>query len=76
MAANDLPVTIGAASKHVRRHPSTLRRVERAGLITPRRTWSGRRLYDAVDLRRLRDLFGLSEADGDADSTQLGRGRA
>jgi len=59
MGSKQTAVRITEAAKLVGVHPSTLRRLERRGLIAPRRTWAGHRRYTEADLVRLRQLAGL-----------------
>jgi len=51
-------VRISQAAQGVGMHASTLRRLEKLGLITPRRTWAGHRRFSETDLARLRVLAG------------------
>ena len=51
-------VRISQAAQGVGMHASTLRRLEKFGLITPRRTWAGHRRFSEADLARLRILAG------------------
>lgn len=45
---------IGDAARQLGVHPDTLRNMERRGLFTPARDWSGQRRYSAEDLDKLR----------------------
>jgi len=45
-------------------HPQTLRKYERAGLLTPSRQAGNQRLYSAADLDRLRRIRYLVEVRG------------
>jgi MerR family transcriptional regulator/heat shock protein HspR len=45
---------ISVAARILEMHPQTLRKYERAGLITPSRTGGMLRLYSEVDIARLR----------------------
>ena len=47
-------------------HPSTVRRFDKRGLLSPKRTWAGHRRYSAEDLARLRELVGLPPDDSEA----------
>ena len=53
--------TIGAASRLTGIPIWTLRWIERHGLLRPSRTRGRQRLYNDVDLERLRDVRGLME---------------
>lgn len=53
----DEPVfAISIAAKLLGSHPQTLRMYERAGLVAPRRTSAGTRLYSVADLQRIRRI--------------------
>ena len=58
---NRLPVAIGEAAAATGLHPNTIRRLERRGLIQPRRTWAGHRRFAQADIARLRELAGIAE---------------
>jgi MerR family transcriptional regulator/heat shock protein HspR len=47
---------ISIAAKLLGTHPQTLRMYERAGLVAPRRTSAGNRLYSMADLQRIRRI--------------------
>ncbi len=55
---------IGVAAQLVGMHPQTLRLYESRGLITPRRTAGGTRLYSDADLARLRRVTDLASGLG------------
>jgi MerR family transcriptional regulator, copper efflux regulator len=60
---------VGEAAAKTRWSPRMLRYVERAGLVVPRRTPAGHRLYELRELNQLRSLgdlrrrFGLEISD-------------
>jgi DNA-binding transcriptional MerR regulator len=60
---------VGQAAAKTRWSPRMLRYVERAGLVVPRRTAAGHRLYELRELNQLRSLgelrrrFGLEISD-------------
>lgn len=54
---------ISGAADRVECHPATIRRLEARGLISPRRTWSGRRIFTERDIRRLCELLGRDYED-------------
>ena len=56
--------TIGELSRAVGVSPQTLRNWERRGLISPRRSAGGQRLYDAECCRRVRQVVGLRRQHG------------
>ena len=55
---------IGVAAELVGMHPQTLRMYEARGLIEPRRTAGGTRLYSDADVTRLRRVNGLAAEFG------------
>ena len=55
---------IGVAAQLVGMHPQTLRLYETRGLIMPRRTAGGTRLYSDADLARLRRVTDLASGLG------------
>ena len=55
---------IGVAAQLVGMHPQTLRLYETRGLIMPRRTAGGTRLYSDADLARLRRVTELASGLG------------
>lgn len=55
---------IGVAAQLVGMHPQTLRLYEARGLVTPRRTAGGTRLYSDADLARLRRVTELASGLG------------
>ena len=65
MSANDEPVyTIAVASRLTGMHPQTLRKYERAGLVTPARPSGNQRLYSATDIERLKRIQYLVDQKG------------
>jgi MerR family transcriptional regulator/heat shock protein HspR len=64
MDERDGVYTIAVASRLTRMHPQTLRKYERAGLLTPERHSGNRRLYSEEDVRRLRRICYLVEVRG------------
>jgi MerR family transcriptional regulator/heat shock protein HspR len=56
--------TMAVASRLTGMHPQTLRKYERAGLITPARQAGNQRLYSEADVRRLRRIRYLVEVRG------------
>jgi len=63
--AKDEPVyTIAVASRLTRMHPQTLRKYERAGLLTPARPSGNQRLYSETDVERLKRIQYLVEERG------------
>jgi MerR family transcriptional regulator/heat shock protein HspR len=56
--------TIAVASRLTGMHPQTLRKYERAGLLTPSRQAGNQRLYSAADVERLRRIRYLVEVRG------------
>ncbi len=52
-------LTVGEAAAQTRWSPRMLRYVERAGLVIPRRSGAGYRLYDLRELNQLRGLADL-----------------
>lgn len=57
------PITVGEAAKLVGCSPATVRLWERQGLLRPRRTASGYRLYDREQVDRLRRIARLRSVD-------------
>ena len=55
---------IGVAARLVGLHPQTLRTYEKLGLISPKRTKRGQRLYSEADLDRVRQIRHLTEELG------------
>ncbi|HEX9381312.1 MAG TPA: MerR family transcriptional regulator [Gaiellaceae bacterium] len=49
-------LTVGRAAAHTGWSPRMLRYLERAGLVVPRRSGSGYRLYGLLELNQLRSL--------------------
>jgi MerR family transcriptional regulator/heat shock protein HspR len=56
--------TMAVASRLTGMHPQTLRKYERAGLITPSRQSGNQRLYSEADVQRLRRIRYLVEVRG------------
>jgi MerR family transcriptional regulator, heat shock protein HspR len=56
--------TIAVASRLTGMHPQTLRKYERAGLLTPSRHAGNQRLYSVADVERLRRIRYLVEVRG------------
>src|SRR6187397_3683243 len=56
--------TIAVASRLSGMHPQTLRKYERAGLLTPSRQQGNQRLYSAADVQRLLRIRYLVEVRG------------
>ena len=52
---------ISVAARLIAAHPQTLRMYERVGLVQPRRTPQGLRLYSERDLERLRQIQRLTQ---------------
>lgn len=62
---NEEPLyTIAVASRLTGMHPQTLRKYERAGLLTPARPSGNQRLYSHSDVERLRRIHYLVEERG------------
>lgn len=53
-------LTIGAVSQMLEIHQQTLRKYEEEGLITPRRSEGGTRMYSLEDVERLRVILTLT----------------
>jgi MerR family transcriptional regulator/heat shock protein HspR len=56
--------TMAVASRLTGMHPQTLRKYERAGLLTPVRQEGNQRLYSEADIRRLRRIRYLVDVKG------------
>jgi MerR family transcriptional regulator/heat shock protein HspR len=56
--------SIAVASRLTGMHPQTLRKYERAGLLTPARQEGNQRLYSDADIQRLRRIRYLVEVRG------------
>jgi MerR family transcriptional regulator, heat shock protein HspR len=63
-AKRDGVYTMAVASRLTGMHPQTLRKYERAGLLTPARQAGNQRLYSVADLERLRRIRYLVEVRG------------
>jgi MerR family transcriptional regulator, heat shock protein HspR len=55
---------MAVASRLTGMHPQTLRKYERAGLLTPARQGGNQRVYSVADLERLRRIRYLVEVRG------------
>jgi MerR family transcriptional regulator, heat shock protein HspR len=64
MDERDGVYTMAVASRLTGMHPQTLRKYERAGLLTPIRQTGNQRLYSEADVRRLRRIRYLVEVRG------------
>ena len=68
MSADDIsnqPVyTMAVAARLTGMHPQTLRKYERAGLLTPARPSGNQRLYSEADIERLRRIQYLVDEKG------------
>ncbi len=63
--STDKPIlTISVAANLLKLHPRTLMLYERAGLISPHRTGSKRRLFSIEDLKRLQFIKYLTQKQG------------
>lgn len=63
--AGDTPVfTVTVAARLAGMHPQTLRQYDRLGLVVPQRTRGRGRRYSPNDVRRLRLVQHLSQAEG------------
>jgi MerR family transcriptional regulator/heat shock protein HspR len=56
--------TMAVAARLTGMHPQTLRKYERAGLLTPTRHQGNQRLYSEADIERLRRIRYLVEVRG------------
>jgi DNA-binding transcriptional MerR regulator len=56
--------TMAVAARLTGMHPQTLRKYERAGLLTPARQTGNQRLYSAAEIDRLRRIRYLVEERG------------
>lgn len=64
MSADEPIYTMAVAARLTGMHPQTLRKYERAGLITPARPSGFQRLYSASDVDRLRRIHHMVEQRG------------
>lgn len=64
MDESDGVYTMAVASRLTGMHPQTLRKYERAGLLSPSRQAGNQRLYSDADVRRLRRIRYLVEVRG------------
>jgi len=63
--ANDEPLyTMAVAARLTGMHPQTLRKYERAGLLSPARPSGNQRLYSEADIERLRRIQFLVDERG------------
>ncbi|MGH2383442.1 MAG: MerR family transcriptional regulator [Candidatus Limnocylindria bacterium] len=62
-APHTRPFTIREAAERIGASPATIRLWERQGLLSPRRTLSGYRLYDIPEINRLRKISRLRQVD-------------
>ncbi len=64
MALDEDLFLISVAARMLGMHPQTLRKYERAGLLTPSRQSGNQRFYSEADVRRLRRIQHLVEVRG------------
>ena len=64
MSADDPVYTMAVAARLTGMHPQTLRKYERAGLITPARPSGNQRLYSDADVKRLKRIQYLVDKRG------------
>ena len=64
MTANEPVYTMAVAARLTGMHPQTLRKYERAGLVSPARPSGNQRLYSEQDIERLRRIQYLVEQRG------------
>ena len=64
MDERDGVYTMAVASRLTGLHPQTLRKYERAGLVTPSRQSGNQRLYSVADVARLQRIRYLVEVRG------------
>jgi MerR family transcriptional regulator, heat shock protein HspR len=64
MSADQPVYTMAVAARLTGMHPQTLRKYERAGLISPARPSGNQRLYSEADIARLRRIQYLVEERG------------
>jgi MerR family transcriptional regulator/heat shock protein HspR len=64
MSADEPVYTIAVTARLTGMHAQTLRKYERAGLLTPARPSGNQRLYSANDIERLRRIQYLVEEKG------------
>lgn len=64
MSADEPLYTMAVAARLTGMHPQTLRKYERAGLISPARPSGNQRLYSDADIERLRRIQHLVEERG------------
>lgn len=61
-------IRIAEAARRLGLHPTTLRSLERKGMIKVRRDWAGHRIYSEEELKEIeKELFGPGAIGGDAD---------
>jgi DNA-binding transcriptional MerR regulator len=56
-------ITVREAAARCSLAPSTLRALDRRGVLRPRRDYRGARVYSEADIARLRELAGLDPAE-------------
>jgi MerR family transcriptional regulator, heat shock protein HspR len=64
MSADEPLYTMAVAARLTGMHPQTLRKYERAGLISPARPSGNQRLYSESDIERLRRIQHLVDERG------------
>ena len=64
MENNEPLYTMAVAARLTGMHPQTLRKYEKAGLLTPKRPSGNQRLYSETDIERLRRIQFLVEEKG------------
>ena len=64
MSAEEPLYTMAVAARLTGMHPQTLRKYERAGLISPARPSGNQRLYSEMDIERLRRIQHLVDERG------------
>ena len=64
MGGEEPVYTMAVAARLTRMHPQTLRKYERAGLLTPSRQAGNQRLYTEGEIQRLRRIRYLVEERG------------
>ena len=64
MTADEPLYTMAVAARLTGMHPQTLRKYERAGLITPARPSGNQRLYSQTDIDRLKRIKHLADERG------------
>jgi|SRR3972149_5908374 len=64
MSTNEPILTISVAAKLLKLHPRTLMLYEKAGLLTPHRTNTKRRMFSVDDLSHLQFIKYLTQKEG------------